>query len=924
MKYCHYIMLLSIVQICSSCILEEKRALLDFKASINETKYLHLVLPSWIDHHQQLQVGDCCNWEGVKCSNATGRIVELQLPFLDQHIHNLHYEYECKWFLNLSSFLPLKNLQVLNLSHNEFGKNGFDCEGMGSFKDLNHLNLDWNYFDNGILHCIKAISSLQRLSLSGNELKGLSPLKEICDIKNLVELHLWWNELSGNIPLCLSNLRSLKVLDISKNNFSGSIVTPLVIIMNLRNLEYLSLYGNYFEGSFPLRLLSNHSKLEVLELGPSRSALYVDFRGLALPPPFQLRALRLARCNLHNQTRMLLDFLFYQKELRILDLCSNDLFGKFPNWILENNTRIEVFKAANNSFTGSFLSGITTKMQNLRMLDVAYNEIKGEIPRDIGSFFPTLKYLNLSKNDFQGSIPESIGDLKEIHSIGLSNNNFSGEVPNQIGIGCVSLTYLYLSNNSLRGYFPSSLANLIHLRVLRLNDNHFSGSIPPVSFNSPYLQWLDMSSNGFQGDIPSWIGSLSWLQVLDLSHNRLEDNIPDDICRLRSLEFLNLSENSLNGSIPPCNSFSSLKFLHLQGNQITGLIPDTLIENSRDLRSIDFRRNRLAGAIPYSVRTLGQLRFLLLGGNNLQGEIPTYICHLKELKILDLSRNKFSGQIPSCLSNISFGVNFDPFDETWNTHKQSYGTEVHIYMNNTLFPQDMIDIMGSYGTQYFVIFQVLETVEFTSKSMDNAYTGNILNYMSGLDLSCNQLTGEIPSQLGDLSEIRAINLSHNHLQGSIPSSLSMLKFIESLDLSFNSLIGQVPNELANLNFLSIFNVSYNNLSGKTPETGQFANFDECNYRGNPNLCGLLFQRRCESGSNTKEYPLSSIGGEENNDGIDMVAFFWSFFSSFITVLATLAITLYLSPNYRATLSVLIDIWILIRFYHWYESRRHSR
>jgi hypothetical protein len=46
--------------------------------------------------------------------------------------------------------------------------------------------------------------------------------------------------------------------------------------------------------------------------------------------------------------------------------------------------------------------------------------------------------------------------------------------------------------------------------------------------------------------------------------------------------------------------------------------------------------------------------------------------------------------------------------------------------------------------------------------------------MSGLDLSCNKLTGKIPLELGELSLIHALNLSYNQLIGSIPQTLSNL------------------------------------------------------------------------------------------------------------------------------------------------------
>jgi len=46
-------------------------------------------------------------------------------------------------------------------------------------------------------------------------------------------------------------------------------------------------------------------------------------------------------------------------------------------------------------------------------------------------------------------------------------------------------------------------------------------------------------------------------------------------------------------------------------------------------------------------------------------------------------------------------------------------------------------------------------VKFRTKHYDYFYKGKVLENMTGLDLSCNKLTGVIPSQIGDLQQIRA-------------------------------------------------------------------------------------------------------------------------------------------------------------------------
>lgn len=99
-------------------------------------------------------------------------------------------------------------------------------------------------------------------------------------------------------------------------------------------------------------------------------------------------------------------------------------------------------------------------------------------------------------------------------------------------------------------------------------------------------------------------------------------------------------------------------------------------------------------------------------------------------------------------------------------------------------------------------YKSTEEVNFITKNLRSSYKDNILNYMSGLDLSCNNLTGDIPLELGKLSSVRELNLSHNQLTGFIPQTFSNLVKLESLDLSYNTLSGQIPKTLIELHFSS--------------------------------------------------------------------------------------------------------------------------
>ncbi|KAJ9693040.1 hypothetical protein PVL29_011952 [Vitis rotundifolia] len=172
--------------------------------------------------------------------------------------------------------------------------------------------------------------------------------------------------------------------------------------------------------------------------------------------------------------------------------------------------------------------------------------------------------------------------------------------------------------------------------------------------------------------------------------------------------------------------------------------------------------------------------------------------------------------------------------------------------------------------------------------------------MSGLDLSCNNLTGEIPHELGMLSSILALNLSHNQLKGPIPKSFSNLSQIESLDLSYNKLSGEIPPEFIELNFLEVFSVAHNNISGRVPDMkAQFGTFGESSYEDNPFLCGLMLKRICNT-SIEPPYspPKSSKESETKWYDIDRVVFFASFAASYMMILLGIVTILYINPYWR--------------------------
>ena len=115
----------------------------------------------------------------------------------------------------------------------------------------------------------------------------------------------------------------------------------------------------------------------------------------------------------------------------------------------------------------------------------------------------------------------------------------------------------------------------------------------------------------------------------------------------------------------------------------------------------------------------------------------------------------------------------------------------------------------------------------------NELTGPIPTWLGGLTnleelhLWENDLTGTIPAELGSLSNLELLSLSVNQLTGEIPTQLGSLSNLKELYLWENELTGTIPAELGSLSNLELLSLSGNQLTGEIPtQLGSLANLVE--------------------------------------------------------------------------------------------------
>ncbi|XP_027099207.1 receptor-like protein EIX1 [Coffea arabica] len=840
----------------TSCIERERKALLKFRESlIDESHHLS----SWCGEN-------CCSWEGIGCSKSNGHVVKLdlhnQFPFDPSRyfydvIYANSYSTTCLGGEISPSLLELEHLQYLDLSMNNFsgipiptflgslrnlryldlssaGFEGMVPDDLGNLSRLKYLHLGdtpqgWSFGSDFTLTAkdlwwIAKLSSLESLDLSGVQIVNKGDwLHAVNMLPSLLSLTLAGCDLKTIPPVSHINFTSLTSLDLKGNGFSSPI--PLWF-SNMTSLMNLHLEGNYFFGPIPDSLLQLTS-LTLLHLSSN------SFR-TSLPDSL---------CNLSSLAYVDLSFNHFQgslpvclgklSSLTILHVHSNEFSGTIPT-SLGQLTKLQRLRLADNPFTGMLSDFHFANLRELKILDISSTLLSWNVS---SMWIPPfqLQYIHMGSTKLGPPFPSWLQTQREVNTLIMSNASISDTIPDWFEKVYSQIHYLDLSTNNITGKPPVFKEINTFDRLIIFYSNKFEGSL--VSF-PPNAVAFDASRNLLTGNIPPLDGNSEIpliLRYLHLNDNQLTGSIPDCICNIQSLFTLDLSNNQLTGRVPLClGKLQQLKTLNLRNNSLSGHIPNSLgymeplvylllsknkfhgelpwkMQNMKNLQVLDLGENGLSGILPaWICNGLSNLRILRLQSNNLEGNISMQFCHLKDLQVLNLAHNKLEGKIPTCFGNLSAMVS-----------TESDITPFAFYL--TRHPQKLSNFM---------------------KGRELEYSTN-LPYLRSLELSGNNLVGEVPEELMDLVGLQSLTLSNNHLSGRIPDKIGNLKQLESLDLSRNELSGSIPLSLSTIDTLSYLNLSFNNLSGRIPTGNQLQTLnDPSSFEGNSGLCGKPLLKTC--------------------------------------------------------------------------------
>ncbi|XP_049407529.1 receptor-like protein EIX2 isoform X2 [Solanum stenotomum] len=855
------------------CRENEQRALDTLKKEVYDPSE---ILSSWV-------VGkDCCEWEGVVCNNLTRHVIELSI-YSDQIESRYLRINSLEWLTSLSS---LENLEIESVDLSKANEWLQVINMLPSLVDLRLFNCSLHHITPLLDH--KKISSLKSLNLSGNYNFNSSVPKWVFNLPNLVSLDLSGCNFTGPFPDGPVNLTSLTTFKASRNSFNCRLPKWL---FDLNNLEHLVLYRSGIEGAIQSQS-GNITKLKYLDL------------------------------SFNNINSTIPNWIYGCKDLESLFFGLNRLEGTVSSQI-SNLSSITIIDLSGNMLSGK-LPNVIGKLGKLEQLDLSGNQFEGDISElfnvrsnflSVGLRNTSLTFLRLDDNKLTGALPESVGQLSMLQHFSIFNNRLEGVVTESHFSKLTHLQSFYASRNNLTlkvsrnwtppfqvtdikigGWnigplFPMWLRTQKQIAHVDLSDGGIQGEVPTWFWKlSSQIQFLNLSHNQFVGEVPiistpSWTdghggpwtmcfgsnnfsGPLPLISTivteLDLSNNSFSKGLSNFLCEAKNgsykLRILNLGGNDLSEEIPDCwMNWPELTVLILRDNNLIGSLPRSM-EVLSNLLSLDLRRNRLNGPFPSSLENctklhkidlaenefIGKLpswlgmRFptlivLILRSNKFDGELPQELCHLKDLQILDLANNTFVGIIPRCIGNLSAMV------------KVIKKVEDDLELNYS-----------------FYVGVLIESAMVTTKGNMYQYD-TILALFTSMDMSSNNLSGDIPISLTRLAGLRSFNLSKNNLTGRIPNDIGDMKVLESVDLSENQLYGQIPQSFSSLTTLGYLNLSDNNLSGMIPLSTQLQSFNSTSFQGNK-LCGVPLLVNCSSDDNipNHEYEVD----ESDKDEVD--------------------------------------------------------
>ncbi|PHT75068.1 hypothetical protein T459_22345 [Capsicum annuum] len=402
------------------------------------------------------------------------------------------------------------------------------------------------------------------------------------------------------------------------------------------------------------------------------------------------------------------------------------------------------------------------------------------------------------------------------------------------------------------------LANLKFPSIIRLDGNNLSAPIREFFADFSNLTVLSLSSCNLIGEVPQKIFQVPTLHTIDLPVNEMLGGSLPEFPSNGSLQTLVLTSTKFSGRLPESiGNLGKLARVELRACGFTGLIP-AFMENLTQLVYLDFELNSFTASLFY----LPSLSNLYLSNNKFSGQITGLQNVISPITSFELSSNKLEGPIPEFFFELHDLVGLSLSSNKFNgTVQLKKFTELNKLVNLDM-SHDSLSVDTNVSESDLALLPQLNSFMLASCNLQNISFLKNQSKLSMLDLSKNQLTGEIPNWLVEISDglLRFLNLSFNQfthfqepytfgllnfldvhsnlLTGVIPLppraaayiDLSNYKFAtlilpdfgnylataQYLSIANNKVIGSIPSSICNSSYLEVLDLSNNSLNDRIP------------------------------------------------------------------------------------------------------------
>jgi Leucine-rich repeat (LRR) protein len=703
--------------------------------------------------------------------------------------------------------------QYLYLDYNQLS--GSIPGELGNITNLCYLYLINNQFSGTIPAGLGNAIGLRELTISGDSISGTIPA-EIGNLSNLIKLYIAGTSITGSIPTMFGNLSGLQVLDLSNNKFTG---IPAEL-NNMSNLETLNLEKNQISsiadgfGTLPKLVILNLSQNQISSIPSSFGNLPV------------LINLNLSQNQFSGNVP---GALFTLVNLAELNLMSNQLSGNIPPEF-NNFTKLKTLYLNGNKLSGGITSALSG-MSSLTTLSIANNDFT-ELPKL--TFFPNLVTLGITNNKFSyediepnmdipyfyydpqqnlGNEIDTVLNLKATYTLMVSakgsNTTYQWKKNGSNIFGATDSSYTISSATfSDSGTYTCIIFN--SPVFLTLYSNPIKIHVEPTPLQTDSLALVELynstfgniwynNTNWLTGPVSTWYGiTVSGGRVtgIDLSDNSLLDSIPSAINNISNLQTLNLSGNKLY-YFPDLSSLTNLTELKIENNHLTfeSLEPNIGITATVfTFAPQDSLGNRGTASLYFN----SNLTLMVTAG----GAHNNYQWLKNGVAIPGATQNSFS--IDSVALSDAGTYSCD-VTNTVVTSLTLHRRNIYISVEYSALQQDSLILIDFYNSTNGAGW-TNKTNWLSSKPISTWYGVTLqANRVNMLNLSNNNLSGVIPANLGNLSNLQTLNLSSNQMTGEIPPELGNLTSLANLNLYNNQLGGSVPLEILDISSIQLDN-----------------------------------------------------------------------------------------------------------------------